>query len=359
MTRVRNSDTTASRSGRSSLSNPGSLTYRLAHAIAGHSQDFSEVEPTEIRAMTTEHAVSALLAFRHRAGGVTGLDEDFAEQLRLREKALGLEDADQRRQTKALLDLLADAGLDVLLLKGLPVGMLFYPESHLRQRVDLDVYFPRSQEPGLREVLTKAGYALDWHDRNPVTSHQFTATAPPPTMRPVVFDMHRCISNRAVFSQLMPFELLWKHRQPIPDLHPGAYAPATHHLLLHACIHRLAHGRGRDHERLIWLYDLHLLLRALTPAATARFVKESLAMKVGTVCAEALKESRDVLGSPVSDELLEELSRKRDREPSAKLLHAGRLPWLWSDFKGQARAMDKVNFIKETVLNQVRGAKSN
>ncbi len=340
--------------GRSEVPDSPPLIGRLARAISGQPEDFSDVASTVLRNLATENVVTALLALRYRKGHVTGLKAALGDQLLIHEKALSLVDVDQRRQATKLLSLLSASGLDALILKGLTVAMLYYPESHARQRVDLDVFIRQSQEPKIRQVLINAGYTLNWHTRNPVTSHQFTATAPPPTMRPVVFDIHRRISNRAAFSRLMPFETLWIRRQPIKSLHPAAFAPAGPHLLIHACLHRLAHGRGREAGRLGWLYDLHLLLGALTAKEQTLFVDESIAMGVGAICAAALAECQTMFGTSLPDGLLKTLRRREEQEPSAKLLDAGRLAWLWSDFSGQDNTADKLGFLKETLLNQVR-----
>ena len=353
----RESPTIASGAGRrSARSAPPDvdLTRRLARAIAGRREDFGDVAPDALWAALADNAVVVLLAARHREGSITGLDEALGERLALNEKAFALLDADHRRQAARLLDRLSAAGLDALLIKGLAVALRYYPDSRLRQRVDIDVYLRRDQESELRRVLEDAGYALAWHDRNPVTSHQFTATAPPPTMRPVVFDLHRRISNRAAFRDLMPFETLWASRQPLAGLHPAAFAPAAPYLLIHACLHRLAHGRGRETGRLAWLYDLHRLLEAMPTSERAQLADAATDMEVGTICAAALAECAALFDTDVPEDLLEQLGRRAREEPSAKLLDAGRLAWLWSDFSGQDGATDKLGFLRETLLNQVR-----
>lgn len=61
----------------------------------------------------------------------------------------------------AVLDAFRNAGIDVLCLKGLAVGVLAYGEPALRKPGDLDLLIRRADFPAARRVLTALGYRPD------------------------------------------------------------------------------------------------------------------------------------------------------------------------------------------------------
>ena len=81
-------------------------------------------------------------------------------------------------------------------------------------------------------------------------------------------DLHWRSSNSPALARLMDYEEMQARAVPVPSLGPAAFAPCPVHALLFACIHRAGHEHAPMYvdgvavpvkDRLIWLYDIHLL----------------------------------------------------------------------------------------------------
>jgi hypothetical protein len=83
-------------------------------------------------------------------------------------------------------------------------------------------------------------------------------------------------------------------------------------------MHRVAHHHS--HDRLIWLYDIHLLSAALSREQAGSFVQLAVRSGISAVCLKGLSVSREKFLTVVSGELINELRRAQTRhghEPSA------------------------------------------
>jgi hypothetical protein len=121
----------------------------------------------------------------------------------------------------------------------------------------------------------------------------------------------------------------------VPRIAPGALAPSHVDALLLACIHRVAHHH--DNERLIWLYDIHLLREAMTPDEHARFWRLASERRVATICERSIELADAWFATAPHDragDWLAEDERMRN-EPSAAFLdrHRRRASVLSGDLK--------------------------
>lgn len=334
--------------------NPRAAERAIASALAGSPTDFADFDDAALWKALARHAVYPLFDQRIQQGAATGVSDALRERLALNARAHGLLDAEYRRQSQRLLALFRQAGLRALFIKGLPLAHLFYPESRLRVRVDIDVYFDVAERTPVIELLRDAGYDIQWHDTNAATSQQFTAMAPGKTLRPIHFDLHERISNRAVFGDLLPFTECWSRRQALPGLGEAAFTMATPDLLMHSALHRLAHGRASERDRLAWLYDLHLAFAAMNAQERETLAERALDARIGAVVADGLTSACLAFGTAPDVPLVERLLSRAGEEPATRLLTAGKLGWLWSDYRGQQGLGDKARFLAETLRNQLR-----
>jgi len=103
------------------------------------------------------------------------------------------------------------------------------------------------------------------------------------------------------------------------------------HALVLACMHRVAHGG----ERLIWLYDLHLILEGLSQSETRDFIETAREKGVWTLCAGSIALARCRFRTtiqPVLQKELEEATAFPRVEPSARYVGARRWRRHWIDF---------------------------
>ena len=330
------------------------LDVAIARALTGQPTDFAAFTPAAIRQALVKHKVYALLNQARLAGSATGFDRDSTQLLENNAKGFAMLDLAFTRETQQLLHLLGEQGISALLIKGFPIAHRYYPASYLRHRVDVDVLLSEADWSRSMPALEQAGYQLDWAHTNTVTSKQFTATVPRDAPQAIVFDIHKRISNRSVFMNLLPFDVCLERRIALTGVHKLAFTLATSHQLILSCLHRLAHGRNAERDRLTWLYDVRLMLQSMTRAEQEYFVEEALSMQMGTVCADAVMQSEIFFGNVLDADLVTQLSGQAMNEPASRLLHAGKLRWLLADFNGQPDMGQKLSFIRETLINQLR-----
>jgi hypothetical protein len=105
----------------------------------------------------------------------------------------------------------------------------------------------------------------------------------------------------------------------VPALGPNGRALGAVDALLLACFHIAQHG---EWDRLIWLYDVHLLLESLDEAGMDEFLAEARTKRCRAVCAKAVLLAVAHFGTTVDERRLGDLASLRPplarlREPSA------------------------------------------
>jgi hypothetical protein len=99
--------------------------------------------------------------------------------------------------------------------------------------------------------------------------------------------VHWDVANSPIVRDALPFEELLSRAITVPRIAPNALAPSHVDALLLACIHRVAHHH--DIERLIWLYDIHLLRDAMSAEEHARFWRLAADRRVVAICERSIE----------------------------------------------------------------------
>lgn len=167
---------------------------------------------------------------------------------------------------RTLLDALGRAGIPALVFKGGALAHSHYPQSYLRPRDDTDLLVRESQCAALDEVMRGSGYAMQTATGGRLVSYQSLYAAVDGRGVRHNFDIHWRISNRHRYARLFDFDELLARSRPLPDCAATARCPCPRDAVAIAALHRARH-RGTD--RLIWLYDIHLLLSSMLPRELA------------------------------------------------------------------------------------------
>ena len=154
-----------------------------------------------------------------------------------------------------------------------------------------------------------------------------------------------------MFRSTLPFEECLKTSQPVPELGRNARTLSITDLMLHACIHRIAHGRNTERNRLIWLYDIHLLTEVMNEAEMDHFALVARQKAVGYLCADALEVCQTIFGTTLPENSLSLLKENHRHEPSAKLLQSSKLGWAIADMQSLEGIRQKVAFAKELLFD--------
>lgn len=189
------------------------------------------------------------------------------------------------------------AGIDLLLLKGTPLGYLRYPASHTRTKLDTDLFVRADNYRPFLKMLEDMGYRKQLSATGNLVSRQATYIK-----GGILFDVHREISNSALFADALTFEELWASRVPVPALGEAAFAPDATGMLLHACFHLALHA-GYEF-RLMWVCDIHRLVEGLDETAFERFLTRAREKGIFRLCARSIRLAQAWFDTGFPEEIL-------------------------------------------------------
>jgi len=235
-----------------------------------------------------------------------------------------------------------DRGLVPLLLKGTALAYSVYPEPALRARNDVDLLIGPARRTDLGALLEAHGYVADLIAGGHWATSElgFTKVLTGDVVSRI--DLHWRINNSPLFWHPdLDYDRLARDAQSLPALHPHARAPREVVLLLHACLHRAGHLRAPIRvngvaygavNRLIWLYDIHVLSARLGQAGWREFVKAAGALGIRHVCEAALTASSTRFRTPVPGDVLAAFGQAGP-ERTSRHLDASAWRLKWSEFR--------------------------
>ncbi|MGX9728059.1 MAG: nucleotidyltransferase domain-containing protein [Candidatus Electronema sp. VV] len=223
---------------------------------------------------------------------------------------------------RALLHAFAEAGIQLLLLKGTALAYSLYPEPWLRPRCDTDLLVAATERKKTAAVLQQLGYAPLLEAESEYLGSQKSYSKTGPGSR-FTCDLHWQISNtNRQFSQ--NFTEGGLQAIAIPAL--GEHARTLNKIdsLLYACFHRAGHF-SHSGDRLIWLHDIHLLSQSLTDEETETFCVKARRLEISTLCADALAVAQSWFNTklPAPLEVLMQEEQNGQEEALAALLKPG------------------------------------
>ncbi len=214
-----------------------------------------------------------------------------------------------------------------LLLKGAALAESIYEQSSLRTRSDTDLFIDLGDIEPAQRALRDTGFTID----GPVYSgHQFTAVGQGDA-RGVAVDVHWRIQNAARFARTIGFGDAWSRSVPAAQ---GALVRRLDDVdaLIVACMHRLGNPR-HDPDRLIWLYDIHLLASSFGEDAWNALEQRGVAMGVERTCGSGLSRSRARFGTVIPERFGRWALPESDSGTGADTANAGQLNLLMADIR--------------------------
>jgi len=257
----------------------------------------------------------------------------------------------RERELIAVLAAFGDAGVGTVLLKGAALAYSHYPEPSSRTRCDTDVLIRATDHAEAKHVLERLGY------RQPnAVSGTFVSYEESHTKRegPVdhVIDLHWRISNRQVFARALGFEETHARSVPVPQLGPPARALCPPHALLLACMHRAAHlsSEGPAANRLVWLFDIHLLANAMTEGEWKDFVQLCGDKQMRRISLDAFRATQCTLATVFPRDVVEALTSAGAEELSAACLVTGRRRLLLTNLRALGSWRERATLLHEALF---------
>lgn len=247
---------------------------------------------------------------------------------------------------------LMTAGLSpALLFKGTPLAYSTYPAPWLRPRSDTDILFKVDDKPTFEKVLTDNGYRKQFGISGEHVNHQSTWVKTIANGFSLHLDCHTRISNRAILANAFDHNDLVQHSTPIPGLSEAWVQPSVVDSLLIAIMHRIGHHANE--ERLIWLYDIHLLLSSFSDDDWQQLLLSCQKKRLCGLTHEAITLSQSLFNSPADSTVLHNLSLTTAvEEPSQFFLNREYPEWrhLLHDLQGLASFKQKCQYLIQNIF---------
>ncbi len=256
----------------------------------------------------------------------------------------------RKRELVRVLSSLAEPGVTALLLKGAALAYSIYPSPALRPRADTDLLIRSADRVVTARVLSKLGYEKPNAISGELVTYQCGYVMRDRFRITHLLDVHWRISNTQMFSRALGYEELKLRSVPLAALgkHARALAPAD--ALLLACMHRVHHIHSPfcvDGDRLIWLYDIHLLIDTMSLRELMEFTRLAENKGMRAICSEGLLRARQCFGTRIPEEVLLSLSKTGSTESSAAHLRAGGMRRLLTELRSLPRWRDRITLLRE------------
>jgi hypothetical protein len=255
-----------------------------------------------------------------------------------------------------VLDQLAAASIRPILFKGTALAYGVYANPVWRTRADTDLIVQEKDRRRTGEILSGLGFQRATGVTGEVISYQESYSISDVGGGRHVIDLHWRINNSEFLSRMFSYEELAEYGQTLPRLH-GAIAAGPVHALLLACMHTATHRQipyyvnGAAHyggDRLIWLYDIHLIARSLSPSQWKNVAEIAAAKGLRQTTRECLELATRNFGTPCPAEIRAELSVMG--EPAAAYMAAGAIRRGAIDFWAIDGVTKKTKFVRELLF---------
>ncbi len=309
-----------------------------------------EADVDALLAGAEQHGVTALLAAKFAGAPAS----PFVERLRALAREHAVWELGHRKALREALSSLAAAGIEPVLFKGTALAYSIYPNAALRLRGDTDLIVPWREREGFTQVMARCGFTPASASAAATIGYQ-TSFSRPTSEGAHELDVHWRISDSEVLSRLFTYEELRADAVFLPALAPGARAASPVHALVLACVHRGSHRHnpyyvsGTPHSggnRLIWLYDLHLLAESFTEREWRSVTDLARLKGLRGICLDGLAQARQCFATHIPDPVFAALAPDGVREPASDYLAAD--PWRqqWQDFRALPGIRHKVRHLR-------------
>ena len=257
----------------------------------------------------------------------------------------------QEHELRQMLALIVKSEIPFLLIKGTPLGYTHYSQSFLRSRCDTDMLFATLDDAEHAWCLLKdRGYSRPNAVSGEFVSHEFSCYKTDKLGVSHSLDMHWKLSNTQRFAHAFTFTELADSSTPITELGEHIYALGPVHALLLSCMHRIAHKPEDMENRLIWLYDIHLLAGKFENSQWQQFV--SLAKEKGLcgICLDGIQQTMMTFYTDIPEGTLSQLKEASSNEKFGTEMGDSRLAMELSNLRALPGWKQRVGLIKERLF---------
>lgn len=224
-----------------------------------------------------------------------------------------------------LLAALAAANVEPIVLKGAAIAYTHYPGPSLRSKSDFDLLFRRQDLGGSFRVMEKFGYR---YQPRPGLLGQELGYRPPADSCLYHLDIHWRVTTYPLLADVLDYDEI---RARAVRVGKNGLGLCPEHALMHACIHLVKHQSSGDPIRLLWLYDIHLMVEAMSGDQQVEFINLVIAKRVSQIASAAMVKVAEDFPSASLTAMTESLGESTMPEPSARMLLGNAHSFLVSD----------------------------
>jgi len=196
------------------------------------------------------------------------------------------------------------AGIETVLLKGLPLALAYYDDADLRPIGDIDVMIRHRDWRAATKILTETGWHLDhsWEDEDPLQRGTHAVAFRDP--HGVEFDLHHSPFHECLEpAKLAPF---WDRAVPLvrPGIASRMLCPADQ--LLHCLTHGL---RANEVATVRWVADAVTILRREPGLDWPLLLDQTRKLRLGRPVSTGLRYLASTFPGLVPESVLAELAR--------------------------------------------------
>lgn len=306
-----------------------------------------------------DHGLLPLLhhVFHRKSANSEGWPQAVLEACRQQAIAHTMWEMRHQNLLTQVLEALSAAGTKPVLIKGTVLAYTLYPSPALRTRADSDLIIAPQDRFKVAEILKANGFA------GQAASCEFLSYEASFTHDEAgishMLDLHWRIHYSQLQSRLFTYETLLQRARQLPTLCRAALGVDPVYALLIACLHRANDLRvpqwindkaryGR--ERLIWLYDFHLLIESMTPQQLHEFATLAEQKGLREICWEGIEKARACFNTQLPQPMIEVLSRVGPPEPIVQYQRSGMLRQRWMDWLALERMSSRIAYLFEHVF---------
>jgi Uncharacterised nucleotidyltransferase len=301
------------------------------------------------------HGVEALL--HERLTRNQTWPESVRQTLHQHALAEGMWELRSQTVLKSVLEALARIEVRPILFKGAALAYSLYPKHMLRSRGDADMLILPRDRADVIDVLGSLGFARNVGVAGDFINYQgsYTLTASDGGLHSI--DLHWKINNSELLSRLFSYPELLSRSTLLPRLCSEAVGAGAVDALLLACMHRATHKRNPyfvdgvpyyGADRLIWLYDIHLLAQSFTSAEWRGLAIGATEKGLCATVLDGLQSAARRFSTPCPDDIRDALSRTG--EPVTIYFEAGALRQHIIDFLSIDGHANRLRYVRELVF---------
>lgn len=313
--------------------------------------DLQNTDPQNFLQKLDYHGI-ALLAQQNMTQRQQALPKQITDLLTQRKAMMVANEVLKRRALTELFEAFSQAGLQrIVLFKGAALAYSVYASPWLRPRSDSDCIIDKAELSRFGSVFAELGYQKLFAIEGKHIHYQSTFSKPLAGQTAINIDLHWHINNRKILAKAFNVDQLRQDGQALSGLSDAITAPCAVDSLLIASLHRLGHHIRE--ERLIWLYDIHLLAGVLTEQDWQQLCQKAEDKQLSAITLDALSNCVNLLKTEVPEKVIRALQQAAQQTELSQLFLDRDLPewkYFWLDLQALPGLWPKTQAIWQNLI---------